>query len=254
MYAWLDSAVPRLNREYLEAKPFPHIVLHGLLDPQKIQTLVQEFPEESNGKWWKYENILEKKLARNDLHHLPVSIRNVIHEFQEHRFVTLIEKITGIPALIVDHTLNGAGLHQIVRGGKLDVHADYNFHPITGLDRRVNVLLYLNPDWKPGWNGSLELWNRDMTECVKSISPELNTIVIFGTTDQAFHGHPDPLQCPPGQSRKSIALYYYTNGRPSHERSLPHSTVFKRRPQDPLTEEHEELRRARARKRIGDST
>jgi hypothetical protein len=58
----------------------------------------------------------------------------------------------------------------------------------------------------------------------------LNRCVIFNTTDFAYHGHPRPLACPPDQSRKSLALYYYTVGRPAEETSRPHSTLYKRTP------------------------
>lgn len=254
MYDWLRERSGVLHWEYINAKPFPHLVLSSILDPLFIKSVAEKFPEPIDGKWWKYENVLEKKLARNDIHKLPYTIRAFIHELMENRFVSLLEKITGIEGLIVDHTLNGGGLHQIVRGGKLDIHADYNYHPITRLDRRLNVLVYLNQDWKPGWNGSLELWDSEMKECVKSIPPLINTMVIFGTTDNAYHGHPEQLECPYNESRKSVALYYYSNGRPVEEQTSPHSTVFKRRPKDPLNNEVEELRKNRAQKRVGDKT
>lgn len=254
MYDWLNLQANSLRQEYIKAKPFPHLVFSSIFDPKKIEHIADNFPQPIDGKWWKYENVLEKKLARNDIYNLHYTIREFIHELMENRFVSLLEKFTGIEGLIVDHTLNGGGLHQIVRGGKLDIHADYNYHPITKLDRRLNVLVYLNKDWKPGWNGSLELWDSEMKECVKSIPPLINSMVIFGTTDNAYHGHPEPLLCPYDQSRKSVALYYYSNGRPIEERTLPHSTVFKRRPKDPLSNEIEELRKNRAQKRVGDKT
>ncbi len=200
--------------------------------------------------WWKYENPLERKWARNDVHNFPGELRALISELQSKRFVTILEGITGIDGLIVDHGLNGGGLHQITQGGKLDIHADYNYHPITKLDRRVNVLVYLNSDWASSWKGSLELWDKGMTHCIDTYSPIINRMVIFNVTDDAFHGHPDPLACPSDVTRKSIALYYYTNGRPEHEKTEPHSTIFKARPWDVVTPEIEALRQQRAIKRV----
>lgn len=254
MYEWLSSRADDYKTQYAQAKPFPHIVLSNLFEGHKLREIAASFPQATLGRWWKYENLFEKKLARNDIHTMHHSIRCLIHELMENRFVSFLEKITGIQGLIVDHTLNGGGLHQILRGGKLDIHADYNYHPVTGLDRRLNVLLYLNTNWRPGWNGSLEFWNKDMTECVKSIAPMINELVIFSTTDTAYHGHPDPLMCPIDETRKSIALYYYTNGRSADEKSAPHSTVFKRRPQDPYIEDEEQLRISRAVRRTKDLT
>jgi 2OG-Fe(II) oxygenase superfamily len=141
-----------------------------------------------------------------------------------------LDALTGIPDLMTDEELEGGGLHQITPGGFLKVHADFNYHPLTHQHRRLNLLVYRNPDWHETWDGNLELWSRDMSRCVKSIAPVLNRCVIFNTTDSAYHGHPRPLACPPGRSRKSLALYYYTDVRPAEETSQPHSTLYKRTP------------------------
>ena len=81
------------------------------------------------------------------------------------------------------------------------------------MDRRVNLLLYLNKNWLDSYGGCLELWDKEMTKCVKKIKPEFNTMVIFNTNDFSNHGHPDPLNCPINLSRKSIATYYFSKGR-----------------------------------------
>jgi Rps23 Pro-64 3,4-dihydroxylase Tpa1-like proline 4-hydroxylase len=245
-----SNQIEAFNKKYLSADPFPHIVLDDLFDDEKLFEVVEHFPDPGDTQWWRYDNVLERKLAKDDVSELHHSIRGLINELQERRFVQFLERLTGISGLITDHSLNGGGLHQIIRGGKLDIHADYNYHPISRLDRRLNVLLYLNEQWSADWGGNLELWDKDMSRCVKSIRPLFNRLVVFSTTDTAYHGHPDPLQCPEHESRKSIALYYYTNGRPEHERSLPHSTIFKRRPLDPVIEEYEELRHKRAIRRV----
>jgi hypothetical protein len=112
----------------------------------------------------------------------------------------------------------------------LKVHADFNRHTRLQLDRRLNLLCYLNRDWREEYGGHLELWDREMKACVKRILPVFNRCVVFSTTDFSYHGHPDPLNCPKGWSRKSLALYYYTNGRPLDERSGQHSTLFQLRP------------------------
>lgn len=250
IYKNLNDIVPQMAKLYSSAKPFPHYVINGLFDPVFLKKVSSKFPSNYDGNWWTYDNILEKKLARNDLHTFSPSTRRLICELQSNRFVSMLEKLTGINGLIVDHTLNGGGLHQIIQGGKLDIHADYNYHPITKLDRRVNVLLYLNEEWKTEWKGQLEFWDHEMIRCVRRIEPIFNRMVIFNVTDESNHGHPDPLQCPANVTRKSIALYYYTNGRPAHEISAPHSTIFKRRPEDPIIQEHENLRIKRAQRRL----
>jgi hypothetical protein len=109
------------------------------------------------------------------------------------------------------------------------VHADFNRHRDYGLDRRLNLLLYLNKDWRQEYGGELQLWDRDMKQCEAKVLPIFNRVMIFGTTDFTYHGHPDPLQCPEGMTRKSLALYYFSNGRPAEEVTGEHSTLFRAR-------------------------
>ncbi len=108
-----------------------------------------------------------------------------------------------------DPYLIGGGYHEIKTGGKLGRHVDFNKHSLWGADRRINVLIYLNDDWSPDWGGGIKLYDEQMNEVV-NVLPELGTTVIFSTTQKSWHGHPEPLTCPPYRSRKSIALYYYT--------------------------------------------
>ena len=120
-------------------------------------------------------------------------------------------------------------------GGFLKVHADFNRHDRLQLDRRLNGILYLNQDWEQEWGGDLQLWSTDMSRCEKSVLPVFNRFLVFATLDDANHGHPDPLRCPPNRARRSMALYYYTNGRPAGEANPDHTTVFKQRPGEEWT-------------------
>ena len=144
-----------------------------------------------------------------------------------------LQELTGIVGLIPDPWYGGAGPHQIEPGGFLKVHVDFNLHPLLELDRRLNLLVYLNKDWREEYGGHLELWNRDVSRCEKKVLPVFNRTVVFSTTDFSFHGHPEPLACPEGRTRKSVSFYYYSNGRPEEERSAPHDTIFRK------THEHE---------------
>ena len=139
-------------------------------------------------------------------------------------FLAFLEALTGIGPLIVDPTLFGAGLHQILRNGSLQIHADFNSHRQLRLERRVNVFLFLNHDWDDAWGGELELWNRPMTQCEARIAPVRNRLVVFSSTDYSYHGHADPLACPPHRSRRSIAMYYYTRDRPQWKMVLGNRT------------------------------
>jgi hypothetical protein len=248
----MGPLLEKMASEYRGAVPFPHISIDGLFDPELLKLVEQSIPSPKDAKWWKYENTLEQKLAKDDLFDCHMAIRHLVNELQEKRFLRFLTALTGIEGLIPDPMLNGGGLHQILPGGKLDVHVDYNYHPVTRLDRRLNVILYLNSDWDPKWEGCLELWDRDMTKCVDKIPPAFNRLVIFNTTEVSNHGHPEPLACPLDRTRKSIALYYYTNGRPESERVAPHSTIFKARPGDDPS--LEAFRKQRSIGRVGDLT
>ena len=163
--------------------------------------------------------------------------RALLYYLNSSTFITFVEKLTSIEGLIPDPHFAGGGLHRIQKGGLLKLHVDFNKHSRLNLDRRLNILIYLNKDWKEEYGGYLELWDKDMTRCEKKILPIFNRCVIFSTNDFSYHGHPDPLNCPEDRSRQSLALYYYSNGRPAHEVSQQHSTIFKARPDELIAQE-----------------
>ena len=153
--------------------------------------------------------------------------RQVLNQFNTASFINFVEELTDIKGLIPDPHYHGGGLHTIERGGHLNIHADFNRHARLNLDRRINALLYLNEGWKDEWGGHIELWDETMTKAVRKVAPEFNRLVIFAITDTAFHGHPEPLACPPDRKRRSLALYYYSNGRPESEKTAPHQTLWR---------------------------
>lgn len=237
----------------VEEKPFRHVVLDNFLDADLADVLEKHFPS-ATPDWYKYDNVFERKSATDRIEQMPVAHMWAALWFNSQLFVDFLEKTFEMPGIIPDPHLRGGGLHQIYPGGKLDIHADFNKHLHLNLDRRLNALLYLNSNWQIDWGGHLELWDDEMGACQKRIAPILNRLVVFETTDFSFHGHPDPLRCPDGVTRKSMAWYYYTNGRPEHEISKPHSTLFKRRPFDNTTPDIEELREKRNKGRLDATT
>lgn len=226
----LSGLVDEHRVAYLEARPFPHIVIDNFLPEKALSEVVDEFPSPEEARWGGFNNPAEKKLALNDAAQIGPLTQVLLNALNSSSFITFLENLTGIEGLIPDPHLWGGGLHQIQRGGYLKVHADFNWYSKLRLDRRLNLLIYLNRDWKEEYGGHLELWNREMTKCEKKISPIFNRCVLFSTTDVSYHGHPDPLMCPEQRTRKSLALYYYTNGRPAGEASPVHTTLFQRRP------------------------
>ena len=226
--------IQTMSQIYKQAKPFPHIVIDNLFDPTVLDELLDDFPGVEDDFWDSFNNQKEVKLASKSELNFPPRIRGFLDKLNSANFLRLLEKLTGIEGLVPDPYYYGGGLHQIERGGKLGIHADFNRHISFKLDRRLNLLVYLNKNWKEEYGGSLELWNKSMTKCEDKVLPVFNRCVVFSTTDTSYHGHPDPLTCPEGWTRKSLALYYYSNGRPAHEQSGSHVTLFRSRPGEEL--------------------
>jgi hypothetical protein len=227
----MREVMPAARSAYLNAKPFPHVVFDDFFDPHILDLILEEFPKPNQIRWQQFDNAQEIKLASATEASFGSVTRLLLYHLNSMTFLEFLSGVTGIENLISDPSFDGGGLHQIVPGGKLGIHSDYNKHRRYGLDRRLNLLLYLNKDWREEYGGEIEFWDRNMTKCEAKTLPLFNRVLVFGTTDFTFHGHPDPLRCPPGMTRKSLALYYFTNGRPAEEISGEHSTIFRDRHQ-----------------------
>lgn len=231
-YTALQLERHNLEREfYRNNTPFPHIVIDDFLTDELATKIIENFPsasEMSANRFQKYE----KKIATSPADDgFPAKLLNVLYALNSHEMINFLEKLTGITGILPDPNFLGAGLQQTMRGGKLGVHVDFNKHKKLNLDRRINVLIYLNKDWKEEWDGALQLWDKDMENCMKRILPIFNRCVIFNTTGTSFHGLPDPIKCPSDNSRKQINLYYYTNGRNDDAKDLePFWTQHYKRP------------------------
>lgn len=220
-----------LAHQYASAKPFPHIVIPDFLNPAALDAILEEIQPDAPVDVH-YQGMHEEKYVTCDRNKLGTAFNAVCDAMNSDVFVTWLNTVTCVESpLIADHKLMGGGFHELKRGGHLAIHADFNRHYETGYHRRVNLLLYLNKDWKDEYGGHLELWDRDMSACHVRVRPDFNTCVIFNTTDFSFHGNPDPVTCQPNMSRKSIALYYYSKTRPAHEiNPEAHNSIFKSRP------------------------
>lgn len=228
---YLRDLAIKYSEAYSQAKPFPHIIINDFLPENLLENILNEFPKVDAIDWQNFDNTSEKKLASKHELQMGDTTRLLLYQLNSSVFINFLESLTGIDGIISDPHFEGGGLHQIKRGGYLKMHVDFNRHNKLRLDRRLNLLIYLNKNWKEEYGGHLELWDRDMTRCEKKILPIFNRCVIFSTTDFSYHGHPEPLTCPEGQTRKSLALYYYSNGRPVEETSnSSHSTIFQARP------------------------
>ena len=223
------------HQDYMSAQPYPHIVFDDFFNREMLDTVLAQTPSlmRADGEVIRFSNRNEEKLASKGEQQFGETTKQFIRFLNSEPFLNFLENLTGITQLLPDPHFEGGGHHEILPGGFLKIHADFNRHGGTGLDRRLNVLVYLNKDWDESWGGHFELWDREMTHAVKKVLPIFNRMVVFSTTSITYHGHPEPLRCPTGRSRKSLALYYYTNGRPEEElrdSGKYHSTLFQARP------------------------
>jgi hypothetical protein len=205
------------HAEYISNDPFPNTYFDAFFNADELKKVLAEFPELGDKQDIKFENPNEVKLASRGEYRFGPQTLAFVHFLNSQPFLEFLSHLTGIPNLIPDPYFEGGGFHQIKPGGYLKIHADFNKHRLTGLDRRLNVLVYLNENWEESYGGHFELWDKDMKTCIKKVLPLFNRMAMFSTTDFSYHGHPDPLSCPPDRSRRSLALYYYTNGRPAEE-------------------------------------
>ena len=217
-----------LRKTYLPADPFPHIAIDNFLPEAVLERCLAEFPTDTTAVADTFERNQErfKRSFTPDL--LQPFSRHLFYSFNSRPFIRVLENICGIRGLIPDPYFEGGGYHEIFQGGHLSVHADFNHHGPMNLERRINVLIYLNKGWKREYGSQLELWDKDMKTCVKSFVPLFNRCVIFNTSSNSNHGNPQPVNHPDGTARRSIALYYYTATWDDTKRK--HMTQFRVRP------------------------
>lgn len=217
-YKDLQSVAKLHSNAYEQGKPFPNIHFDNFFSPEFLDKVLDEFPDLSKKEALRFDDSKHIKLAGRGEKFFGVNTMMLMHYLNSEPFLIFLQELTGIKETLVgDPYYIGGGQHEIKKNGLLKIHSDFNKHPRLHLDRRINVLIYLNKDWKEEYGGHFELWDSKMEKCVKRILPLYNTMAIFSTTDFSYHGHPNPLTCPEDRSRKSLALYYYTNGRPQNE-------------------------------------
>lgn len=234
------SAAQSYSESYQSAAPYPHICIDGFLPEAVLEHVLADLrslPESESS----FARAQENKKSAYLPEHLPVYTKNLFYAFNSRPFILFLEQLTGIPGLIPDPFFSGAGIHRVANGGHLDIHADFNFHQKMYLERRLNVLIYLNRNWQEEFGGSFEIWDKEMTRKEKSFVPLFNRMVVFSTGSDTFHGNPEPVNHPDDEPRMSIALYYYTATWDETRKS--HSTLFRPRPNSGDKTDYAETRR-----------
>lgn len=196
----------------MSSKPWWHCIFDGVCVPRELAAAAAELGAMPLADWNRDDHHAQVgKFWLPSMERMPPATAQIMRFLQGERFVTALRSLSDLADLQPDPDLLGGGVHCTVRGGRLEVHADFNRHPNDlRLYRRVNVLLFLNREWRREWGGALELWSHDMSKCERKILPTFNRMVVLGITKTAYHGHPHPLECPQDVRRLSLATYYYS--------------------------------------------
>lgn len=205
----LQAAAGRFH----EQKPFDHCIIDDFFLPEVAERLAEEFPSFESSVWHSYNNAIEIKKTCNNWNVFPPLTYRVFDYLNSPAFCEQLSSLLEIRDLSSDPGLNGGGWHIHKSGGKLNTHLDYNIHPKLRLQRKLNIIVYLNRDWNPEWGGQLGLWEqspdtRQPGALIKSVDPLFNRAVLFDTTQNSWHGLPTPINCPEGRTRNSMAVYY----------------------------------------------
>ncbi|GAA3786542.1 hypothetical protein GCM10022600_02920 [Qipengyuania pelagi] len=221
----------RKGVEFKSGHPFPHLVIDNFLTQDFAGRLHDEARQTVADKDASNGITQSLKVACTDWSEFGPLTHRLISYLNSRSFLDWLEPVVGIEGLFGDPGLEGGGIHMTRRGGFLKMHTDFNWHDDLEADRRINILLYLNKDWIPEYGGELLLADLEQKD-VRSIEPIINRLVIFNTNDLTLHGHPDPLSFPDDYPRTSIALYYYSHGKPDGERIRGKSTTTRYLPRD----------------------
>lgn len=227
----VTARLDALHGSFISARPFRHCVIDDFLTHSFAGQLLEQFPAFERGDHLNEDGVPGGKSTNERMRGLGDSYRALDDLVQSRAFLDMVGRITGIPGLLYDPMYFGGGTHENRQGQALDVHIDFNYHPLTRWHRRLNLIIYLNPHWQPAWGGALEL-HRDPydpgTDEVVEVAPLFNRCVIFETTEHSWHGF-RRITMPPehaGSSRRSVALYFYTEDRPAEQTAPTHSTVY----------------------------
>ena len=196
--------------------PFEYWIVDNFLDYSVAKDLSAEFPDYEKEDWFAYDGWIAQKKICNKWDKFPPLTYKTFFNLLSTDFTQRLSDLTNKKPLYPDIGLHGGGWHMHVKGGNLAVHLDYSKHPKIPLQRKLNLILYLEDGYESSWGGDLQLWSHDEEnkkpgEMVKTIEAKFNRAVIFDTTQNSWHGIPTKLECPKGKARKSFAVYYMTD-------------------------------------------
>ena len=228
----VKDSCAEMQRRFDSARPFRHICIDNFLDESFAHSLLEQFPSFDEKLAINEDGELGGKAVHESVTDLSPVWKRLDRLVAGSEFRSMITAITGISELKFDPDYFGGGTHENLHGQSLNPHVDFNFHPLTRQHRRLNLILYLSTEWEKSWNGSIRLhsdpYKPPAEDEIVTITPAFNRCVIFETNEHSWHGF-QRINLPEDKrhlSRKSFALYYYTDSRPVEELGAEHSTIY----------------------------
>ena len=207
----------KVKKSLYQESPFPHICIDDFWHKDFLENVSNEVSVFDNWAGEKEFYGSKKKAWQSDWAKLPPSTKQLLLFLNQPLMLNVIEFFMNERNLISDPYLEGGGIHSTGQNGFLKIHADFNWHEKLQLYRRINILIYLNKDWKSNYGGQIELARKNskgISDNKISIDPTFNRTLIFITDDNSYHGQPKPVNHPKSLRRNSIAAYYYTSKKP----------------------------------------
>lgn len=208
----IDLAHPSSELKDIHAtnNPVPYTIIDNFLPSEVFESIVKDLSNITQDHYTVFSVGDNYRKECRDFVEAPL-LQTLSHSFQSSNFVHWLEKITGVEKLIPDPHLRGGGLARIPTGNKLGLHTDFNWNDQLQVNRKVNLILYLTPNWQSSWDGDLEFWNKENTECVTRIEPKANRLVFWNYESWLVHGHSNTLDTPEDVSRDNLIHFYYTS-------------------------------------------
>jgi len=213
--------------------PFQHLILNDAFTLELSNLCLQHFPSLSDD-CWEFSSIpgieIKARSTWTSEFDSPEGIVDAIRILNSAPILRAMSERFEIPKLMPDPYFTGGGLNCSSFGGQLDVHVDGNYHDASGMHRRMNAILYLNPSYQSEWGGEFGIYKDDGETLVKTVEPLHNRLVVFESHDKSYHGIPNQIRFPDDEPRRSIILYFYTaKPRPKDVTTVeePHSALWK---------------------------
>ena len=197
-----------LREKYSQGYPVPHYIIDDFLPADVYQAVLETFSNIPEHRYKIFENEISYRKECRNFAEAPL-LQTLANSFNSKLFVDWFESVAGAEKLVPDPHFLGGGFCRSSRNTTLGLHTDFNWNDSLRLNRKNNAILYMNQEWQPEWNGHLEFWDNDRTECLVRVEPKPNRLIFWDYGYDLVHGHPDPILCPEHLSRDSLILFYY---------------------------------------------